>query len=95
MRDISPKWVALGGGGYDVANVAKAWTLAWAIMNNVEIPDEMPRDFLDRHSGEGFRSGRIRDDVYIEKGEQKERMRKEVERVTDFIRDEVFPLIGE
>jgi len=93
MKDISPKWVALGGGGYDVSNVAKAWTLAWAIMNNVEIPDEIPKDFLDRHAGEGFRSGKIRDDAYTEKGEQKEKMRKEVEEVLGFIKDEVFPLI--
>ena len=27
-------WIALGGGGYDLDNVARGWTLAWAIMNN-------------------------------------------------------------
>ncbi len=95
MKDISPKWIALGGGGYDVANVAKAWTLAWAIMNDIEIPDEIPKDFLVRHPGEGFRSGKVRDAVYSEKGEQKERMREEVERVVNFIREEVFPLVRE
>lgn len=35
-------WVALGGGGYDVHNVARAWTLAWAVMNGVNLPDRLP-----------------------------------------------------
>ena len=39
-------WVALGGGGYDVANVVRAWTLAWAIMNDVSLPDEIPDAWL-------------------------------------------------
>lgn len=46
-EEIAPRWVALGGGGgYSVANVAKAWTYAWAIMNDCSIPDELPEDFL-------------------------------------------------
>ena len=39
-------WVALGGGGYDVANVVRAWTLAWARMNDVSLPDEIPDAWL-------------------------------------------------
>jgi acetoin utilization protein AcuC len=94
IRDCSPRWVALGGGGYDVANVAKAWTLAWAIMNNREIPDEIPADFLENHFEEGFRSGKIRDEKYAEQGPRKEQMREEVERVVGYIRGKVFPKIG-
>ena len=94
IRDISPKWVALGGGGYDVANVARAWTLAWAIMNRVEIPDEIPQLFLDSYRYDGFESGRLRDKDYSEGGIRKELMRKEVDRVIDFIKEKVFPLLG-
>jgi acetoin utilization protein AcuC len=89
IKEISPKWVALGGGGYDIANVAKAWTLAWAIMNDIEIPDEIPEDFLREHLQEVFRSRKIKDELYIERGKRKEQMRAEVERVVGFIREKL------
>ena len=94
IKEFSPKWVALGGGGYDIATVAKAWTLAWAIMNNTEIPDELPEDFLAAHSQEGFGSGKIRDDQYREEGANKEKRREEVKKVVGLIQKNVFPLIG-
>ena len=90
IKEISPKWVALGGGGYDIANVAKAWTLAWAIMNEVEIPDKIPKEFIKKYSQEGFWSRKIRDDIYTEKGIKKEQMREEVNRVIHFIKEKVF-----
>ncbi|MEA1994176.1 MAG: acetoin utilization protein AcuC [Euryarchaeota archaeon] len=34
------RWIALGGGGYNVETVPKAWTLAYAIMRDVEIDFE-------------------------------------------------------
>jgi acetoin utilization protein AcuC len=46
LTDRAPAWVALGGGGYDVWNVARAWTLAWAIMNHVHLPDDLPEPVL-------------------------------------------------
>jgi acetoin utilization protein AcuC len=94
MKDISPKWIALGGGGYEITNVAKAWTLAWAIMNNVDPPDKLPEAFLKQYPLEGFRSGKLRDEGYQEKGAKKEMMREEVERVVARIREKVFPLIA-
>ena len=39
---LAPKWLALGGGGYDLQAVARAWTLAYAIMAEEEISDELP-----------------------------------------------------
>jgi acetoin utilization protein AcuC len=39
---LAPRLVALGGGGYDIRNVARAWTVAWAIMNDVELAPEIP-----------------------------------------------------
>lgn len=60
FRSFGIPWVALGGGGYDLSNVARAWTLAWAIMNNVELPNVVPPDFLQKNS-DIFRSGFLRD----------------------------------
>ncbi len=94
MKGLSPRWIALGGGGYDIANVAKAWTLAWAIMNNVDLPDELPEAFLEQHLFEGFSSRKLRDEEYQEKGARKEMMREEVRKVVTGIRKTVFPLIN-
>lgn len=93
IKEFSPKWVALGGGGYDIANVAKAWTLAWAIMNEADIPDELPEAFLSAYSQEGFGSGKIRDDRYKEEGAGKEKRKEEVKKVIGFIREKVFPFM--
>ena len=93
MKRLSPKWIVLGGGGYEITNVAKAWTLAWAIMNAVDVPDELPETFLTRYPFEGFGNGGLRDNAYEEKGMRKEKLREEVERVIATIRKEIFPLI--
>jgi acetoin utilization protein AcuC len=39
---FAPRVVALGGGGYDLPNVARAWTAAWAAMNDVTLPEALP-----------------------------------------------------
>jgi acetoin utilization protein AcuC len=46
LKRLSPgKWVALGGGGYDILHVPRAWTLAWAIMNEIELPEQLPEQY--------------------------------------------------
>ena len=35
-------WLALGGGGYDLGAVARAWSLAYGVMLDVEWPDRIP-----------------------------------------------------
>ncbi|HEU5394733.1 MAG TPA: acetoin utilization protein AcuC [Candidatus Methylomirabilis sp.] len=42
LRGCDLPWVALGGGGYDIANVPRAWTAAWAVMTGRELPDLLP-----------------------------------------------------
>jgi acetoin utilization protein AcuC len=93
MKELSPRWIALGGGGYEMTNVARAWTLAWAIMNDIELPDELPGKFLEQYPLDGFSSRKLRDRKYGEKGAVKEEMREEVGRVAAGIKERVFPLI--
>lgn len=45
FKELNLPWVALGGGGYNIANVCRAWTLALAIMVGVELPDEIPPEW--------------------------------------------------
>lgn len=41
----APKWLALGGGGYDLQAVARAWTLAYGVMSEQELDDEIPEAY--------------------------------------------------
>ncbi|MGE5172451.1 MAG: acetoin utilization protein AcuC [Betaproteobacteria bacterium] len=90
IKSMAPKWVALGGGGYDITNVARAWTLAWAIMNDRDAPDEIPAAFLRQYPGAGFPSRKLRDEPFAVGGKRKEAMRKEVDRVTGYIKEHVI-----
>ena len=46
ILSLAPRLVALGGGGYDAGNVARAWTIAWALMNQAPLPDRLPEGFV-------------------------------------------------
>ena len=43
------KWLALGGGGYDLHAVARAWTAAYGVMIGQEFPDEIPGSYRTKH----------------------------------------------
>jgi acetoin utilization protein AcuC len=44
---LAPRVIALGGGGYDIRNVARGWTVAWAVLNGVELPAALPAAFAE------------------------------------------------
>lgn len=48
FRGYAGRWVALGGGGYNVVNVARCWTLALATMLGVELESALPEKFKAR-----------------------------------------------
>jgi acetoin utilization protein AcuC len=47
LRRLAPKWVAVGGGGYEMSVVARCWTLAYGIMIDHEWPDRIPRSYQE------------------------------------------------
>jgi acetoin utilization protein AcuC len=49
FHDMGLPWVALGGGGYNVHTVARAWTLAYGIMSEHEFSDEIPAPYAERY----------------------------------------------
>lgn len=49
IRELAPKWIALGGGGYEIGGVVRFWTLAYGIMIEEDWPDEIPDDFQERY----------------------------------------------
>jgi acetoin utilization protein AcuC len=90
FREMNLPWVALGGGGYDIGNVARAWTLAWAIMNDVTAPDIIPEDFMRRKGGI-FRNSLLRDEPIVQEVTPEEL--RDFESAVAYIRKTILPLI--
>ena len=44
------KWLALGGGGYDLQAVARAWTLAYGVLSGQEFGNEIPSSYGQAHA---------------------------------------------
>lgn len=42
LRPLSPRYLVLGGGGYNPWSVGRLWTGVWATLNGREIPDVLP-----------------------------------------------------
>ena len=80
IKALAPKWVALGGGGYDITNVARAWTLAWALMNDTDAPEEIPEPFLQQQGGAGFLGRKLRDEPFAIDEGKREELKKDVDR---------------
>ena len=55
---MAKKWVALGGGGYDMAAVARGWTLDYGIMMGVDLPDEVPESYRAKYGIERLRDAK-------------------------------------
>ena len=58
FKDLSPgRWLALGGGGYDMSAVARCWALDFATMAGVadQMPDEIPASFKNEYGIIRFR----------------------------------------
>ena len=53
-----PKWLALGGGGYDLQAVARAWTLDYAVMSGQVFADEIPDAYQSSFQIETLRDNR-------------------------------------
>jgi acetoin utilization protein AcuC len=87
-----PRLLALGGGGYDLYKTARSWTLAWAILNDLDPRDEYLGVVGGMMFGPEIEVGSLRDKTIYTKGTTKERINREVERVVHSIKSTVFPI---
>ncbi|MGM0874933.1 MAG: acetoin utilization protein AcuC [Bacillota bacterium] len=43
------RWIAVGGGGYDIWRVVpRAWSLIWLEMNNLKAPNKLPKSWIEK-----------------------------------------------
>lgn len=84
-------WLALGGGGYDFGNVARAWTLAWGIMLGEELSDRIPEGWLTSASRYGVAVTSLRGP---EEDHTPERVLSDLDRTIEAIRRDVFPIVA-
>lgn len=57
LGQMAKKWVALGGGGYDMSAVARGWALDYGIMSDQEWSDEVPESYRQQYGLERLRDG--------------------------------------
>ena len=95
IKTLAPRWVALGGGGYEISNVARAWTLAWAIMNGVELKEELPPTYVEFATKHGAHGKTLRGHPPISLEDEKVRkaIRMQMERIVKYLKETVFPKV--
>ena len=91
LTEAAPAWVALGGGGYNPANVARAWTLAWAIMNRVDLPNDLPEEMKASLAAQGNTGGRLRDEEHA--GPMRNSCLQYMDNCVSYLEKHVFPKI--
>ena len=94
IAELSPKLVCLGGGGYDLQNVARAWTAAWAVLNGVELAAELPAAFAADARRSEFRVPTLWDPPEPLPEHKRLRAQEYVDRQVDAIRRLIFPVHG-
>ena len=94
MKSWDLKWVALGGGGYEIMNVARAWTKAWAIMKGVALPDNLPESFVSEHQSEVGQNPTLSTVSHKNHPVIAGRVRALAKSVVERIKETVFPIIG-
>lgn len=93
IRGLAPRWVALGGGGYNISNVARAWTLAWGVMNGIELREDLPESFSKEAEKMGVKEKALRGKPETSPPRLNEDNRQEMERVVHYIKEKVFPKV--
>ena len=92
LAQYAPRILALGGGGYDLYKTARSWTLAWAILNDLEPRDEYVGIIGGMMFGPEVEVGNLYDKAVTNTGIVKERINGEIDRILDFIKQNVFPI---
>lgn len=93
LQALRIPWVALGGGGYDLMNTARAWTIAWAAMNGIELPARLPAKFVQKIKPQGYPHTMLLDAMHWADPHDRLLALDAVEKSISAIRKTVFPVL--
>ena len=95
LANLGVPWLALGGGGYDLGAVARAWTLAYGVMLETEWPDMIPGAFASQPFAAQYGLSRLRDTVSLQIPPDVQRdARRFAQETVAVLRRDVFPIHG-
>jgi acetoin utilization protein AcuC len=82
LRDLVPRWLALGGGGYDISVVPRSWALAFGVMSGQSFPGKLPAGYREKYGGRWLHD---RERVSLTE-EGQDHVRKRAESVVDEVK---------
>ena len=88
------RWVAVGGGGYDITAVPRVWTLVFAQMAGDRVDDVLPAEWLKecKHVADAVPSDKsLRDHAHVD---EEPHVPRAVKRTVDELKRLVFPIHG-
>ncbi len=95
LKALKIPWVALGGGGYDLMNTARAWTIAWAVMNGLQLNPRLPQLFMNKIEPLGYPNRVLLDAMHWAPEEERNLALEAVEKSIARIKKNIFPgIIG-
>jgi len=94
LLEFAPRVVALGGGGYDIANVARAWTGAWAAINDLTLPEPIPASLHHDLRALGLESLTLSDPPADLEPDTRRWAVEFAARQVRSIREQIFPIHG-
>ena len=94
IRAMAPKLVALGGGGYDIRNVARGWTVAWAVLNDITLGETLPEEFEADARAHGFETRSLWDAPAPLSAELERAVCEYRDRQVDAVQRTIFPIHG-
>jgi len=93
LKALKIPWVALGGGGYDQMNTARAWTIAWAVMNGVELNPRLPAPFIKKIEPLGYPNRVLLDAMHWSEEHDRNQALTAVEKSIARLKETIFPVI--
>jgi acetoin utilization protein AcuC len=94
INDLSPKILAMGGGGYNVYKTAGLWALAWSALVGAEPQDKFSGLVGGMMYGPEADVGSLEDAPFTLEGPEKEACKAHAERVVRYIQQNVYPIHG-
>lgn len=94
IKERSNRLIAFGGGGYNPDNIAKGYTLAWAVLNDIDTDDYYSATLGGTFMGSQELSvSSLKDMNLFVSGPEKEIAQKEAERILNYYRKNIFPYL--